>query len=87
VPETPVSTKRTSYTRKQGDFSYDIDVYDPPRVLPAGRFYAVVINMVKRASGQTFPVTTELPGEYGATPHEAVERVEAAVAAWMTSPT
>jgi hypothetical protein len=35
-PATVARTKRTSYTRKQGEFSYDIDVYDPPGLLPEG---------------------------------------------------
>jgi hypothetical protein len=82
-PETHVRTKRTSYTRKQGEFSYDIDVHDPPRLLQAGRFYAIVVNMVRRTSGETFSVTTELQGEYGATPDEAVSKIEAAVLGWI----
>jgi hypothetical protein len=80
-------TKRTSYTRKQGDFSYDIDVYDPPALLSAGRFYAVVVNMVRQTSGESVSVTTELPREYGATPDEAVSKIDAAVAAWVANQT
>src|SRR5579864_7026352 len=83
VPETFARTKRTSYTRKQGDFSYDIDVYDPPRLLRAGRFYAIVVNMVRRTpGGESLSVATELPGEYEATPDEAASRIDAAVAVW-----
>jgi len=85
VPETFARTKRTSYTRKQGDFSYDIDVYDPPRLLRAGRFYAIVVNMVRRTSGESFSVTTELPGKYGATPDEVVAKIDAAVATWVAN--
>jgi hypothetical protein len=82
VPETFARTKRTSYTRKQGDFSYDIDVYDPPTSSTGGRFYAIVVNMVRRTSGEILSVTTELRGEYGATPDEAASKIDAAVAAW-----
>jgi hypothetical protein len=85
MPEGPgafARTKRTSYTRKQGDFSYDIDVYDPPGLLPEGRFYAIVVNMVRRTSGESLSVETELQGAYGATPDEAVAKIEAAVGAW-----
>jgi hypothetical protein len=82
-PETNVRTKRTSYSRKQSEFSYDIDVYDPPSLLQAGRFYAVVVNMVRRTSGESLSVTTELAGEYGATPDEAVSKIDATVLAWI----
>jgi hypothetical protein len=83
VPETFARTKRTSYTRKQGDFSYDIDVYDPPRLLSEGRFYAIVVNMVRRMpAGESLEVATELSGQYGATPDEAASKIDAAVAAW-----
>jgi hypothetical protein len=81
-PETFARTKRTSYTRKLGEFSYDIDVYDPPRLLKTGRFYAIVVNMVRRTSGESVSVAMELPGEYGATPDEAASKIDAAVAAW-----
>jgi hypothetical protein len=83
IPESNVRTKRTSYTRKQGDFSYDIEVYDPPNLLPAGRFYATVLNIVRRASGETISVTAEISGEYGATPDEALSKIDAAVLAWV----
>ena len=83
VPETFARTKRTSYTRKHGDFSYDIDVYDPPRLLSEGRFYAIVVNMVRRTpGGESLSVTTALSGEYGETPDEAASKIDAAVAAW-----
>jgi hypothetical protein len=81
-PDTFARTKRTSYTRKQGEFSYDIDVYDPPGFLLEGRFYAIVVNMVRRTSGESLSVATELQGAYGATPDEAVAKIDAAVAAW-----
>src|SRR5579864_3251745 len=85
-PETFARTKRTSYTRKLGEFSYDIDVYDPPRFLIAGRFYAIVVNLVRRTSeGESLSVAMELPGEYGATPDEAVAKIDAAVAAWAAN--
>jgi hypothetical protein len=86
VPETPgshVRTKCTSYTRIQGDFSYDIDVYDPPSLLQAGRFYAIAVNMVRLTTGESVSIATKLHGEYGATPDEAVSKLEAAVLAWI----
>jgi hypothetical protein len=69
----------TSYPRRIGDYLYDIIVSES--VLPAkvDRFYAVVVNMVRLDAGQTVSVHAGLQGEHGATPDEAVSKVEAAV--------
>ena len=85
VPETFARTKRTSYTRKRGDFSYDIDVYDPPGLLPAGRFYAIVVNMVRRTAGRACRSRQNYQGNMGRTPDEAVSKIDAAVAAWVAN--
>jgi hypothetical protein len=77
---------RTAYTRRRGAYSYDIEVHEA--VLPStpGRFYARVVNMVRRESGQTVSINAQLPDEYAATRDDAVSQIEAAVAAWVKNP-
>ena len=83
ISETLGRTKRTSYTRTQGDFSYDVYVYDLPHLSAARRFYALVVNMMWRTSGETRSIPTELPGEFGATPDGAVSKIDATVLGWI----
>jgi hypothetical protein len=72
----------TSYSRRKGDYAYDIEVHEVPRSVNADRrFCAVVVNMVRRTSGQIVSVNAGLEGAYGATVDEAVSRIEAAMEA------
>lgn len=77
----------TSYSRRQGPYVYDIEVHEAVQPAKLGRFYARVVNMMRRESGQTTSVHAEFEHEYGATPDEAVTRIEAVVKAWVTDQT
>lgn len=69
-----------SYSRRRGDYVYDIYVYEGP---PAkGRFCAQVLNMVRLESGQSVSVNHELHDEFGTTRDEACTKLEAAVEEW-----
>ena len=72
----------TSYSRKLGDYHYDIAIYEAAPPANAGRFYARVVNMVRLESGRTMAVSPEFHDEYGPTADEARSRLEAAVEAW-----
>jgi hypothetical protein len=73
----------TSYGRRRGDFAYDIAIYEAaPPVIP-DRFYAQAVNMVRLESGRTVSVIVELEDAYGATPDEAVSKVDATVEEWV----
>jgi hypothetical protein len=73
----------TSYWRRTGDFVYDIDIYEVIAPANACRCYAHVVNMVRLESGHTASVNAELQDAYGATPDEAVSKIEAAVEEWV----
>jgi hypothetical protein len=74
----------TSYSRRKGDYAYDIQVHDVVRPVNADRgYYAVVVNLVRREASQTVSVNAGLHAIYGATPDEAVSRIEAVVDAWV----
>ena len=77
----------TSYSRRRGDYRYDIAIYETTPPANAGLFYAHVMNMVRLESGQTVSVTAELQDAYGATPDEAYSKLEAAVEEWLKDQT
>jgi hypothetical protein len=70
----------TSYSRRYGDYLYDITVHTGPGM--AGRFYALLWDIVRLQAGATVPVPTVFRGQYGATGDQAVNKLEAALAAW-----
>jgi hypothetical protein len=59
----------------------------PPLPATSDRFRARVVNMVRQESGESVSVTAELQDEYGATPHEAFSKIEAAVEQWVKDQT
>lgn len=73
----------TSYGRRRGDFAYDIAIYEAAPSANPDRFYAHVVNMVRLESGHTVSVIAELQDAYGATPDEAVSKVDAMVEKWV----
>jgi hypothetical protein len=77
----------TSYSRRKGDYRYDVEIHEAAPPGNAGRFYARAVNMVRLESGQQVSVNADLRGEYGATPDEAFSRMEAAVEVWVRDQT
>jgi hypothetical protein len=79
---------RTSYSRRRGDYGYDIEVHEAtaPRGT-AEQFYARVVNLVRQDSGETVSINAELQDAYGATRDVAVSRIETALAAWVKDQT
>jgi hypothetical protein len=73
----------TSYSRRCGDYLYDITIHDAIEPGMVGPFYALLVNMVRVGSGDVVPVTTRPRGQYGLTAHHAVSKLEAALAAWV----
>ena len=72
----------TSYSRRRGDYRYDVAICETTPPANAGRFYAKVVNMVRLESGHTVSVHAELQDAYGATPDEALSNIEASVEEW-----
>src|ERR1700678_3013384 len=87
VWDAPSKPHSTSYWRRAGDYAYDIDIHEITPPSNAARFYAQVMNMVRLESGQMVPVNTELQDAYGATPDDAVTKLEAVVEGWLKDPT
>jgi hypothetical protein len=83
VWDTPSRPHGTSYSRRAGDYVYDIDIHEITAPADSARFYAQVVNMVRLESGQTVPIKAELQDAYGDTPAEVVSRLEAAVEEWV----
>jgi hypothetical protein len=77
----------TSYSRRQGDYRYDVEIHEAAPAGAAGRFYARVVNLVRLQSGVPVPVNADLHGAYGATPDEAFSRIEALVETWVKNQT
>jgi hypothetical protein len=77
----------TSYSRRRGDYRYDIAIFETMPPASAGRFYARVVNMVRLESGHTLSTNAELQDAYGATPDEAFSRAEAEVEEWAKNQT
>jgi uncharacterized membrane protein YqjE len=73
----------TSYSRREGDYLYDIDIREAAPPASADRFVARVVNMVRLESGHTVLVNVELQEEKGATLDEAFSQIEAVVEAWV----
>jgi hypothetical protein len=86
TPSMPGPTA-TSYSRRRGEYVYDIEVFETAAPATAGPFYARVVNMVRREAGHDVSVNAELQDAYGATPDEAVSRIEAAVEKWVKDQT
>jgi hypothetical protein len=74
---------RTSYSRRRGAYTYDIEVHEVVPPTTRSRFFARVVNMVRHESGQTVSVDAQLPDERAATRHEAVSKIEGVVEAWV----
>jgi hypothetical protein len=73
----------TSYSRRQGDYRYDVEIHEAAPPGHVGRFYAKAVNLVRLESGQQVEVNVDLHGAYGATPDEAFSRIEALVETWV----
>jgi hypothetical protein len=89
-PRTPDGDDKrvfTSYSRRRGEYRYDIAIYETTPPATAGRFYAQVVNMVRLEAGRPVSVNAELEVAYGATPDEAYSTLEAAAEAWMKNQT
>jgi hypothetical protein len=86
VWDTPSKPRDTSYSRRMGDYVYDIDIREITPPSSGARYYAKVVNMVRVESGQTVTVN-ELQDAYGETPDEAVTNLEASVKEWMKDQT
>jgi hypothetical protein len=77
----------TSYSRRRGDYMYDIQIRDASTPEVSGSFCAHVMNMMRFESGRTVFVDAALRDEYAATLHEALSKVEAALEAWVRDQT
>ena len=86
VWDTPAKPHSISYSRRIGDYVYDIHIHEITQPATAARFYAKVVNMVRVEAGQTAQVD-ELIDAYGATPDEAYSTLEAAAEAWLKNQT
>jgi hypothetical protein len=75
----------TTYSRRSGEYLFDIEIGDTNWLDTAQRFFAQAVNIVRLESGQTVSVNADLPRVHGPTRHEVVVRVEATVAAWVTN--
>jgi hypothetical protein len=77
----------TSYSRRTGDYLYDIEVREetPPPPQNVARFCARIVNMVRAKSQMS--VNADLQDEYGATVAEAVAQIEAVVEKWVKGET
>jgi hypothetical protein len=76
-----------SYSRRRGDYLYDVAVYAAHTPANPDRCYAQVMNMVRLEAGHTVSVDAELPDTYGATLDEAFSTIEAAVEEWVKEQT
>jgi hypothetical protein len=71
------------YSRRRGEYVYNIDIYESARATTADHFRAHVMNMVLLEAGQTVSVHADLQDEYGPTPQRALSRIERAVNEWV----
>jgi hypothetical protein len=75
---------QTSYSRRRGDYAYDVVIRSVSQSPSAGVFCARVMNLVRLDSGETVSVDALIEDEHAATPAEALSRLEAAVEDWVT---
>jgi hypothetical protein len=68
----------TSYSRRRGVYSFDVQVDQN-----ADRYVAKVTNMVRRESGNMTSVDPKLHDEYGRAAEEAFSKLDAAVEEWV----
>jgi hypothetical protein len=73
----------TSYSCRMSDYLYDIETDDTTRFVNAERFCARVANIVRLEYGHSVSVNAGLPNTYSSTRHEAVSKIEAALAVWV----
>jgi hypothetical protein len=73
----------TCYSRRMSDYLYDIEIDETTCVLHAQRFCARAVNIVRLESGHTVSVDTDLSSVFSSTRHEAVSKIEAALAVWV----
>ena len=73
----------TSYSHRMSDYLFDIEIDETTRLANARRFCARATNVVRLESGHTESVNAELPGMYSSTRHEAVSKIETALAEWV----
>jgi hypothetical protein len=71
------------YSRRRGEYVYNIDIYESARAATADHFRAHVMNMVLLEADQTVSVSPDLQDEYGPTPERALSRIERAVDEWV----
>ena len=77
----------TSYSRRQGDYHYDVEIHQAAPPGHVGRLYAKAVNLVRLESGPQVAVNADLLGAYGATPDEASSQIEALVETGVKSQT
>jgi hypothetical protein len=82
-----VERLRTSYSRRRGAYTYDVETYETTPPASGGRYVARVVNMVRLEAGHTVSVNIEFQPEYGATRDEAFSQMEAVVDVWVRNQT
>jgi hypothetical protein len=87
VWDTPSKPDSSSYSRRTGDYVYDIDIRKISAPANAAHFSAHVVNMVRLESGQTVPVNPDLAVAYGDTSDNVVTTLVTAVEAWVIDQT
>jgi hypothetical protein len=75
----------TSYSRRSGDYLYDVKCYQVTMPAKGNHFFAVVVNMARLESGEWVAVTPGFQKEYGETIAEAIAAMNTAVDAWVTN--
>ena len=82
----PLTGTITSYSRRQGEYSFDIVISQvaPPAI--AGHSCARIVNLVRRTYGEVVSVNAGLQDQYGTTPDDVVSKIDASVAAWVNDP-
>jgi hypothetical protein len=89
LPRTGDSDDRrvfTSYSRRRGEYRYDVAIYETTLPTAEGLFRAQVLNMVRLEDGHPVSVNAELEDAFGGTPDEAYSTLEGMVEAWMKDP-
>jgi hypothetical protein len=68
----------TRYSRRRGDYIYDVDVHE----LVNGRYVAFVVKLERIAANGTVSVYADIRRAYGATISAALANLEAAIDEW-----